>query len=59
MDLHLTPEQIAALNLRTDGGFLILISIPGIVAGIGLLKYKSWARILAIILGVLNLESVA
>jgi len=37
------------------GALVVLISIPGIVAGIGLLSYKSWARILAIILSVLNL----
>ncbi len=36
--------------------FLIL-SIPGIIAGIGLLKYRQWARILAIILGALHLLS--
>ena len=39
------------------GGFLLLISIPNIIVGIGLLKFKSWARILAIVLGILNLFS--
>jgi len=38
-------------------GFLIVISLPGIIAGIGLLKYRPWARILAIIIGVLHLLS--
>jgi hypothetical protein len=37
------------------GSLIFLLSIPSIIAGIGLLKYKSWARILAIILAVLNL----
>lgn len=37
------------------GGFFTVISIPGIFAGLGLLKFKEWGRILAIILGVLNL----
>ena len=37
------------------GALVVLISIPGIVAGIGLLSFKSWARVLAIILSVLNL----
>ena len=32
-----------------------LISAPNIVAGIGLLKFRSWARVLALILGLLNL----
>lgn len=37
------------------GGLVVLVSVPGVVAGIGLLSFKSWARILAIILAVLNL----
>jgi hypothetical protein len=40
------------------GSFLVLISIPGIVAGIGLLRFRSWARILALVLGVLNLFNI-
>jgi len=32
-----------------------LLSVPGIIAGVGLLGYKAWARILAIILALLNL----
>ena len=56
---------IANLNIP-DPGDSVLVSIgalcfflPGIVAyilaGYGLLNYKSWARILAIILAILNL----
>ena len=37
--------------------FLIAISLPGIIAGLGLLKYRPWARILAIIVGALHLLS--
>lgn len=37
--------------------FLIVISLPGILAGIGLLKFRPWARILAIILGAMHLLS--
>ena len=44
------------------GGALALIaltlSIPGIVAGFGLLKRKPWARILTIVLSVLNLINI-
>ncbi len=44
------------------GGVLALIaltlSIPGIVAGFGLLKRKPWARILTIVLSVLNLINI-
>ncbi len=34
---------------------LIVVSIPGIVGGIGLLKRKEWARILVIIIGFIDL----
>ena len=37
------------------GGLVVLISIPGVVAGIGLLSFKPWARVLSIILALLNL----
>jgi len=37
--------------------FLIIIALPGLVAGIGLLKMKPWARIVAIIVGVLHILS--
>jgi Ni,Fe-hydrogenase I cytochrome b subunit len=35
--------------------FLFVISLPGIVAGIGLFKRKEWARILTLILSAINL----
>jgi hypothetical protein len=35
--------------------FFVILSIPSIIAGIGLLKHREWARILTIILGVLHL----
>lgn len=37
------------------GGFLTLVSLPGIIAGFGLLAYRPWARVLALVLGILNL----
>jgi uncharacterized membrane protein len=39
-------------------GFLVLISIPGIIAGIGLYNRKEWARILTIILSILQLFNI-
>ena len=39
-------------------GIALVLAIPGLIAGIGLLRYKNWARILAIILGVLNLMNI-
>jgi hypothetical protein len=35
--------------------FLLLLSTPGLITGIGLLKYRPWARILGIALSVINL----
>jgi len=36
----------------------VLFSLPGIFAGLGLLKQESWSRILALILGFLNLINI-
>ena len=38
--------------------FIVLISAPGIIGGFGLLKRKSWARLLVLILGCLNLVNI-
>ena len=37
--------------------FTLILSIPGILAGIGLFKRKEWARVLTLIISVLNLLS--
>ncbi|MCP4684178.1 MAG: hypothetical protein GY867_01920 [bacterium] len=37
--------------------FLLVISLPNVIAGYGLLKYRSWARILTLILSFLNLPA--
>lgn len=35
--------------------FLFVLSIPGLIGGIGLFKYKEWARILVLIVSALKL----
>jgi hypothetical protein len=35
--------------------YFFVLGIPGLIAGIGLLRYKNWARHMIIILSVLNL----
>jgi hypothetical protein len=35
--------------------FLLAISIPGIITGIGLLRFRPWARIVGIVLCAINL----
>lgn len=37
------------------GAFLCLLSIPGIIGGIGLFKRKEWARILVLVISALHL----
>jgi hypothetical protein len=38
--------------------FLLILSVPGIIGGIGLLQKREWARILVIILAVFNLFNI-
>ena len=52
-------EEEAVRVLETVGliipWFIIVCSIPGVVGGIGILKYQGWARILILILSFLGL----
>ena len=50
-----TAIRITSLVAIFVVGMIVIFSIPGIIAGAGLLRYQSWARILAIILALLNL----
>lgn len=50
-----TAITVTTIVAVAVSGFLVLVSAPGIIAGVGLLNYQSWARILALILAVLNL----
>ncbi|MGE5570820.1 MAG: hypothetical protein ACM3S5_17440 [Rhodospirillales bacterium] len=53
---------VAAPIIGLIGGaiffFIAILSLPGIVAGIGLLQYREWARILTIVLSALQLVNV-
>src|SRR5688572_21748753 len=40
------------------GVFMLILSLPGIIAGFGLLKFRPWARILTIVLSALNLMNI-
>lgn len=37
---------------------VLLLSLPGLIAGFGLLRFRPWARILTIVLSALNLLNV-
>ena len=45
-------------NYFAIAGILVLLSAPGIIGGMGLLKRQSWARILVLVLGVINLINI-
>lgn len=38
--------------------FVVIVSLPGIIAGLGLFKRKEWARILTLILSVIDLFNI-
>ncbi len=38
--------------------FLFVLSVPGIIAGVGLLRLRPWARIVTVILSALNLMNI-
>jgi len=54
------PEVIGILVFTgiLVAALLVVLSVPGIIGGIGLLKKQPWARILVLVLGVLNLLNI-
>ncbi|MFW5775494.1 MAG: hypothetical protein ACOCW2_04315 [Chitinivibrionales bacterium] len=38
--------------------FFSLVSIPGILVGVGLLKRRGWAKVVALVLGIINIFNV-
>ena len=57
------PDALLAVPIvGLIGGILVMLiftlSVPGIIAGIGLLKRRPWALILTIVLSVLNLINI-
>ena len=53
-----TAMHITGIVATGLGGFFMLLSVPDIIAGIGLLKRRSWARILAFALAILGLMQI-
>ena len=49
---------ILAIVGTAIGFFLLIVSLPGIIGGVGLLKKQNWARILVLVLGFLNLLNI-
>jgi hypothetical protein len=57
------PDALVALPIIGAIGigiFLLIavLTIPGLIAGVGLLKLRPWARILTIVLSAMNLLSI-
>ncbi len=51
----LEATRILGIVGTTVGALLVVLGIPGIVAGYGLLRRKAWGRILALVVGFLGL----
>lgn len=49
---------ITMLIGTTVGTFLFLLALPGLLAGWGLLKRRRWSRILALVVGAVNLVNI-
>lgn len=54
---HVAMPIIGIVGLVISA-FVLLLSLPGIIAGFGLLKLRPWARLLTIVLSALNLLSI-
>jgi hypothetical protein len=50
-----TPFWVLTLVALFVGGLIVALALPGLLAGIGLLRRKEWGRILALIIGVFDL----
>ncbi|HXI14416.1 MAG TPA: hypothetical protein VNM92_17490 [Thermoanaerobaculia bacterium] len=53
-----TAIAITATVATAIAGFLLLVSLPSIIGGVGLMRHAPWARIVVLILGVLNLFNI-
>jgi hypothetical protein len=51
------PQALAILSVigAVCGAFFVVLAVPGLLAGYGLLIRASWGRVLAIVVGVLGL----
>ena len=49
------PFWVLSMVSLFVGGLMVLLALPSLLAGIGLLRRKEWGRILALIVGVFDL----
>ncbi|MBD3347876.1 MAG: hypothetical protein GF400_01620 [Candidatus Eisenbacteria bacterium] len=59
-DLTGDPQGHAVLTMLGGvfGSILIVVAVPGVVGGIGILKRQPWARILTLIVGAVDLLDI-
>ena len=48
-------EMVLTIIANVGATILVILSIPGIMAGMGLYKHKEWARILTLILSAIGI----
>lgn len=53
-----TAMAITGTLAAVLGGFFVLLALPGLIAGIGLLRGKKWARVLGLIVCILSLVNI-
>jgi hypothetical protein len=49
---------ILAIVASSIALFLLVLSLPGIIGGIGILHHRQWARILLLVVGILELMNI-
>ncbi len=63
MGVGLVSAEAEAMTVLTlvaifVGGLMVVLALPGLLAGYGLLKRRSWGRILALVVAALNIFNV-
>ncbi len=53
-----TAANILTVIGSMVGGFMVVVGLPGLVGGIGLLQWRPWSRILMLIVSAMNLINV-
>ncbi len=56
-EINLTAQGVLGIIAVVIGMIAVVAGLPGIIGGWGLLAKKSWARIVVLIVGILNLPS--
>lgn len=51
------PDAMAILTTvgTIVAAYILILALPALIAGIGVLKHQNWGRVLAIVIGALNL----